>query len=638
MLTWTTGFIAAHTLYRYHRVLDAIILVGVAMVVNMSATYTDLFGHLLLFVAAAMLLWLRASLLTRQEGWQRRRVNENLEVPLSIMRSGVVFAGGTIVLAWILTTVAVAAPLSDAWRGMDTVWSGVRDSFEGVFGSLTNPHSRISGDTFGSSFTVSGTWVSNDQEVMVVAATRPLYMRTATYDVYTGRGWERGEGSRRSVAPGERVFPGPSPERPEAGEAFAVETVAIEMRQTIGRNLFTPGFPLRVGAPAVVYETGGQPLLGGLEAANAFRSGEAYQIVAALSEATEAELGGAGTAYPELITARYLDTGDVPARVRDLALTVVADAPDPYTQAKLLARFLQRHDSFEYATTAPVPDPGQDLVDFFLFDEEDGRVGYCQYYASAMVIMARSIGIPARVAVGFGPGERIEGEPGTFLVREANAHAWAELYFPGYGWQVFEATKTIEPQFSRVAGGTPLLPAPIAGREDNRLEEFEAESDLTGIVNTLPSPQLIEGGFDVTTGAPVPGDEERGGNAIVIVVLLAGVAIFLWVRMRRIQRRWRFLPAGERAWRRMALAAERAGVARRPAETFYEYAGWLEDQIPARRPEIRTIADGKVWQAYSGRPISSSAIGLLETAWRRLRVPFASLAIRRWLRNLIRRS
>ena len=58
----------------------------------------------------------------------------------------------------------------------------------------------------------------------------------------------------------------------------------------------------------------------------------------------------------------------------------------------------------------------------------------------------------------------------------------------------------------------------------------------------------------------------------------------------------------------MALAADRAGVAQRPSETIYEYAGWLEEQIPAQRPEIRAIADGKVWQSYSGKGVTSDVI------------------------------
>ena len=66
-----------------------------------------------------------------------------------------------------------------------------------------------------------------------------------------------------------------------------------------------------------------------------------------------------------------------------------------------------------------------------------------------------------------------------------------------------------------------------------------------------------------------------------------------------------------------------------PAETYYQYAGWLQDQLPARRGEIRTIADGKVWQAYSGRSLNPTMIERIEAAWQRLRGPLLVLAVRR---------
>ncbi len=99
VLMWVTAFIAAYTMYRHHRVLDAILLVGALLIANMSATLTDLFPYLVLFMLAALLLWLRAALIGREEGWQRRRVNENSEVPAAIMRSGLVFIAGSLVLS-----------------------------------------------------------------------------------------------------------------------------------------------------------------------------------------------------------------------------------------------------------------------------------------------------------------------------------------------------------------------------------------------------------------------------------------------------------------------------------------------------------------------------------------------------------
>jgi hypothetical protein len=254
-----------------------------------------------------------------------------------------------------------------------------------------------------------------------------------------------------------------------------------------------------------------------------------------------------------------------------------------------------------------------------------------------MVLMARAVGLPARMAVGFAPGERQDDD--TFLVREANRHAWAEVYFPGYGWQIFEATKSI-PSVVRASGaGGTVVPPPRV--DDNLIEQFEqqfANRGDTG-VNSLPSPDLVEGAVDPDRpGAASDDDGSRTGNAIVILLLGIGAAAVIWLRMRQVQRRWRLLPAGDRAWNQLTAAAGRAGVGPRPSETIYEYAGWLEDQLPRHSEPIRTVADGKVWQAYSGRRMTVTASNRLDAAWARLRVPLLGLAVRRWLRRLTRRG
>ena len=210
-LMFATAFAAGYAVYRHHRVLDAILLLGAAIIVNMSATFTDLFGHLLLFVIAALLLWLRAALVERQDGWQRRRVNENLEVPAAIMRT--ILAAASVGLAWVLTSVAVAAPLTNAWRSFDGVWTGVRDQFEGVFGTLTNPQSRITGNSFGPAFVVQGEWVSVDDEAIVLAAPSPYYLRRHVRPLHRPR-WDSAQAVRRQVAPSAFLFEELTSERP----------------------------------------------------------------------------------------------------------------------------------------------------------------------------------------------------------------------------------------------------------------------------------------------------------------------------------------------------------------------------------------------------------------------------------------
>lgn len=631
VLMWVTGFIAAYTLYRHHRVLDSILLVGVALVANMAATFADLFGYIVLFSLAALLLWLRVALISREESWQLRRVTENVEVPAQIMRSGVTFIAGSIALAWILTTVAVAAPLTSVWSNLDGLWTDVRGQFEGVFGGLSGADSRIRGSGFGMSFAVRGSWVSSDAAVMTVASQRGYYMRTITYDTYTGHGWASSEGSARRVAAGDRIFPGYTPERPLNPDAFDLETVTVQMQRGGGRNVFSPGYPTTAFAPLIIEEPGGLPLLGALRAGTTLEEAKGYQITAAISKATEAMLAGAGSVYASEIVATYTSTVGVTRRTADLAQAVVdaAGASDPFHQAKALAAYLQTDPRFSYATVAPLPsDPDRDLVDFFLFDPT-GQVGYCEYFASAMVVMARTLGLPSRVAVGYAPGEQLA--DGVYQYRERNAHAWAEVFFPGYGWQTFEATKTLAPVVRlRGEGTVPPIANPVGGVDPG--QQF-LEGDDLGTVFDLPSFQPVEGGF--RPGSQPPADETRNGNALLVVVLLGLLVLVAAWRLLQGRHRFRFLAPGDRQWQRLAFAGDRAGVAQRPSETVYEYAGWLEEQIPRRSIEIHTIADGKVWQSYSGRSISSEAIARLEGAWTRLQLPLAWLALRSRIRSLL---
>ena len=124
----------------------------------------------------------------------------------------------------------------------------------------------------------------------------------------------------------------------------------------------------------------------------------------------------------------------LPERVIDLAHEITQGYESDYEKIRAIQEFLLQ---FRYTLTPdPIP-PGRDFVDYFLFD---GQEGYCIYYASAMVVLSRAVGVPARYVEGFlMPASR---DPYTelFTVTNMNAHAWAEVYFEGFGWLIIEAT------------------------------------------------------------------------------------------------------------------------------------------------------------------------------------------------------
>ena len=144
--------------------------------------------------------------------------------------------------------------------------------------------------------------------------------------------------------------------------------------------------------------------------------------------------GGRAAIIPDWVANRYLTLPDeLPYRVRQLALDLTAVQPNPYDRALAIEGYLRE---FPYTLNLPAPPANRDVVDYFLFDL---KKGYCDYYASAMVVLARAAGLPARLVVGYNSG-LYDPQQANYKVTEADAHAWAEVYFPGYGWVEFEPT------------------------------------------------------------------------------------------------------------------------------------------------------------------------------------------------------
>lgn len=148
-------------------------------------------------------------------------------------------------------------------------------------------------------------------------------------------------------------------------------------------------------------------------------------------------LAGAGSPVGQ-VSSDYLDlpTG-ISSYVRNLSEEVTSAAPTPYEKAVALQNWFRESGGFTYDLSVNLETSSDDLVRF-LNPADGGRTGYCEQFASAMAVMARQLGIPARVAVGF--LEPDQTGPGTFEYSSHDLHAWPELFFPGGGWVRFEPT------------------------------------------------------------------------------------------------------------------------------------------------------------------------------------------------------
>jgi hypothetical protein len=277
-----------------------------------------------------------------------------------------------------------------------------------------------------------------------LASTQPLprrpYWSMLSYDIYTQDGWATSPLNEYRLGEGEVLYGMASPyERlllqdlrwvgeseglvPAAGRLVsATQVMLVAVRPTIRPDLLS-------GNPGLESDGIYQP-----ELFAARLSARSSLLMVLWNNPDQLSLRNAGTDYPEWVRQYYLALpAGVPQRVRELAYQLTSQVSTPYDAALMIEAHLRQ---YPYSLDLPQPPQGRDIVEYFLFEL---KRGYCDYYASAMVVLARAAGIPARLVVGYASGE-YDSANARFLVSAADAHSWPELYFPGIGWVGFEPT------------------------------------------------------------------------------------------------------------------------------------------------------------------------------------------------------
>ncbi len=340
-------------------------------------------------------------------------------------------------------------------------------------------------------------------------------------------------------------------------------------------TIFWPGEPLLASIPAQVRGAIGSGFGGGLpvgsvdgaySAQGLVPSGTSYAVESSVSVATEAQLRGAGTDYPR-------DVQDVTPGIRQ--------------------------------PLGPPP-KGEDPALYFLFNS---RVGYCEYFASAMGEMVRGLGIPVRLVSGYGPGtsqapreESLAGNTAIrltpSLIRASDAHSWVEVFFPSYGWIPFEPTPD------------PAYPTLSRHSFDPAVDTFPAVVGAPPASVTPPTLSPAHRAPEAPDyGRLVPG--LAGGAALALVALaLAG-----WLLARGPSR----LTDPEAAWRRLGWLAARVGRPRPQSQTPIEFARQLAATLPALGGPIEDLGRAYSQWCYRRDGLAEPDRASADRAWRELR-------------------
>jgi transglutaminase-like putative cysteine protease len=341
--------------------------------------------------------------------------------------------------------------------------------------------------------------------------------------------------------------------------------------------------------------------------------GITYQVESLIPRYTADQLATAGPGGLKKKAAQAY--GALPAvspRVRDLALQV-AGRGTPYQRAKALQDFF-RSARFTYDLRVPAGH-NEPALERFLFVT---RRGYCEQFAGAYGVLARLVGLPTRVAVGFTTGEL--GRDGLYHVRDLNAHAWPEVFLDGFGWVAFEPTPGRGAPGAEDYTGQPESQASVTNPS--------TATTLGTTPTTEPQPQEDQGTTPTSAPATAPPPQQPqtnpaahhsrkwlylGGSAVLLIALvLAGIPTAK--RMRRARRRRAATDPASRvlvAWEEAADALGAHRVARRPSETMAEYAGRASRQLPLRQgpsTALAGLADDAAAASYSSEAPDAESV------------------------------
>lgn len=551
MAAWAAAAWAGWWLYRRRQPLVALLPVGLLLATNAYYYWNGRFWMpFFLGMMAVVAILLNRYVLERR--WQRRGMDYSVDVRTDILLAAlgvalVVAASAMLMPRVVLRPTAdwfeqlTAAPLATLGEAGSQLFPGLRRTPRSLLAEGGGPGSMPRAYLLGSGPELSQEVVmtiSTDETAALAPGETPApgmgqYWRAVTYDTYDGTGWRNSSVIGAEYRAGEPWF--------DAGLAWRRPVRQRVALATSGnRTVFAAGEPLAVNRSydALVRGPSGEPP-DDLVALTA--SGKRYEVVSLVPVAGEQTLREAGSDYPPAVLRRYLQLPDMPSRVAELARSLTAGAATPYDQALALERALRR---YPYDLGVMPPPRGQDTVDYFLFDA--GK-GYCDYYASAMVVLARSLGIPARLATGYATGA-YDPEVQAFVVHGADAHSWPELYFPGVGWVPFEPT-----------GARTALPV-VSNSEAPPQFGSESQAQIQSELDSLREAQTAR-------------QRVWWVGALALLILVAAVVTIAWLRRPQ--------PGLEAGYERLGKWGRRLGRPAGAGETAGEFGRGLSGRVKA---------------------------------------------------------
>lgn len=681
---WIVGFFSSWFIFRRSNVWIGVILLGTAMLTNLSFLPDQFASRFFLFLFVAMLLIVRVSVVQSQAYWQRLNIRFTEHTGWLALHATAWFSALVILVAILLPmnvyTNSTAAQIWNVGRAPITT---TEDFFARLFAALPTKKDTP-GRFFGKWLPFIGKISFGGDPVGWATTNYPSYWLSQTYNYYTPQGWIATESEPIEVGPdilpparrdslkretqtqmmqldfeSEKFLSGGDfnwVSEPAVIEALAPRKFVIDMDDPSSESSFPEDVRelaagLRSDLRGLSEDTArgmiGQRLPDDLlileiqsDSSNSVESivlqrkapvtpelvawrftdrqqkNEPYRTISYVSVATNDDLREASTEYGSFITDHYLQLPPgFSEDVRALAERVTEGQDNPLDKALAIESYLRGED-FTYSQDIEAPPTNSDGVEWFLLET---KVGYSDYYASSMAVMLRAVGVPARMAAGYAPGEL--NEYGQRVIRDSDSHGWVQAYFPDYGWIDFEPTPNW-PQHERAA----LPVRSFAGIGDDPIEEDP---------DALLDPFDVEGEslFLPTAGSgssnPFMALEDLV-RYLIPAGIVAGAVAAIWIVWSVI---WNFglgsLGPESRLYTKLTRLGWLAGVGHRHDQTPIEFGARVGWSIPDAGEGAMRIATSYAAHRYGGRQVDEDEQGALLESWKEIRFKLVGRMFRR---------
>ena len=523
LIFWLNALTSGYLLARYRKPWSGLIIAGITMIA------IDIYHPVLaqsgfasaLFAILALVISTRINYINKSRDWQTERASVDSDTGSNLIRVALISTIILVVLAWNAPRVVRAfVPNTPERERLLENWQGVRQRLQNATASLRGSV-PIEVEFFGEFFGLGTGTSLTEETIFTVSPNIPkyggasFYWRLRSYDSYSTGQWSNTIQDEAVLKPGEQVAPFSQYDHRVTRE-FIFRPV-----RNLGM-LYAPGLMLQSDLPTSLIVDRNEEQINDIVVVlvdEMVRPGTEYTLSASLAAPNLAELRAAGTEYPDWVVEKYLQLPEnMPARISTLAREITSGALTPYDQAAAITVWLRTN--IEYSTTIPTPPPNIDPVEWVLFEQKQA---FCNYYASAEVLMLRSLGVPARWVVGYAQGELVNSDTESYYrVRDMDRHAWPEVFFPGLGWVEFEPTAS-QPEILRPIGD----PSDDSGSLGNNRPAPLLEDDAPIRPETTP----------FTTTAPGTYSNRILFSMAVLFGGLLGLVLIAWAILRFIARK-----------------------------------------------------------------------------------------------------